>query len=79
MLYLTRLEFTAQLERIGYRLGYMGEAKRERKIYTVQTDIFFLAVFHIIMIIDRIITFEIVEGFRPKLVDIVVIVRKAIC
>ena len=57
----------------------MGEAKRERKIYTVQTDIFFLAVFHIIMIIDRIITFEIVEGFRPKIVDIVVIVRKAIC
>ena len=31
------------------------------------------------MIIDRIITFEIVEGFRPKIVDIVVIVRKAIC
>ena len=57
----------------------MGEAKRERKIYTVQTDIFFLAIFHIIMIIDRIITFEIVEGFRPKIVDIVVIVRKAIC
>ena len=79
MLYLTRLEFTAQLERIGDSLGDMGEAKRERKIYTVQTDIFFLAVFHIIMIIDRIITFEIVEGFRPKIVDIVVIVRKAIC
>ena len=79
MLYLTRLEFTAQLERIGDSLGDMGEAKRERKIYAVQTDIFFLAVFHIIMIIDRIITFEIVEGFRPKIVDIVVIVRKAIC
>lgn len=78
MLYLTRLEFTAQLERIGDSLGDMGEAKRERKIYTVQTDIFFWPFsYNNDHRSDH--HFRDSRGLPSQIVDIVVIVRKAIC
>ena len=76
---LAGMEMSIQFQRVADSLGYMRETKREGEIDRVEADIsLFGRCLPVIMVIDGLITFQIVETLRTKVVDVVAGKGKAV-